>query len=313
MKNQKQKILIAGGSGIVGTILKEHFEKKGVEVYILSRSKHPDPNHLWWNPAEESIDPQVKNLNFDAIINTTGVGIADGRWTKKRKQILLESRTIPIMFLWKMIQEKIIQTEDFICITAVGIYGNNKNPVDESDSEIQKDDFLSRLCRQWEEAFTKNKQSGITTSILRLGVVITSKGGFIKPFLFPIRTFAAPYFGDGKNHISWIEETDVAGATYQIIQKDREDRKEVYNLTAPAAVTSKQFSKCMKEVFNPMAIRFPVPSWALKIIFGEMSAAILSDAQVIPSHLSQMGYVYKTPDITDALKNTRTELKQQKN
>src|SRR5690625_4831110 len=155
MKNQKQKILIAGGSGIVGTILKEHFEKKGMEVYILTRTETADPKFLRWNPAQESIDPRIKSLNFDVVINTTGAGIAEGRWTKKRKQVLLESRTIPIKFIWKMIHKKIIQTQDFICITAVGIYGNSKDPVDETDPLIPKDDFMSRLCLQWEDSFTK--------------------------------------------------------------------------------------------------------------------------------------------------------------
>lgn len=313
MKNKKQKILIAGGTGIVGTILKNHFEKKGMEVYILTRSENPNPKYLRWDPVQEFIDPHIKSLTFDAVINTTGAGIAESRWTKKRKKILLESRTIPIRFLWKMIHESIIQTQDFLCITAVGIYGNNENPVDESDTLMQKDDFMSRLCRQWEKEFTDHKKAGVTTSILRLGVVITPKGGFIEPFLFPIRVFAAPYFGNGKNQISWIEESDVAAATYYILNKNPEERKDTYNLTAPASVNSRQFSKSMIEVFNPRAVSFPVPSLVLKIIFGEMSAAILSDAQILPTHLLQSGYRFKTPDINTALTNTRNVLKKQKN
>src|SRR5690625_5797746 len=107
MKNQKQKILIAGGSGIVATIRKKHLEKKGMEVYILTRTETADPKFLRWNTAQESIDPRNKSLNFDVVINTTGAGIAEGRWTKKRKHDLLESRTIPIKFIWRSEERRV--------------------------------------------------------------------------------------------------------------------------------------------------------------------------------------------------------------
>src|SRR5690625_7319608 len=107
MKNQKQKILMTGGSGQVRTVRKDQFEKKGMEVYILTRTETADPKFLRWNPAQESIDPRIKSLNFDVVINTTGAGIAEGRWTKKRKQVLLESRTIPIKFIWRSEERRV--------------------------------------------------------------------------------------------------------------------------------------------------------------------------------------------------------------
>src|SRR5690625_1634812 len=115
-----------------------------MEVYMLTRTEKENPKLLRWNQAQESIDPRIKFLKFDVIHNTSGVGIAEGRWTKKRKQVLLESRTNPIKFIWKMIHKKIIQTQDFICITAVGIYGNSKDPVDETRSEERR---VGKECR----------------------------------------------------------------------------------------------------------------------------------------------------------------------
>lgn len=308
MKNEKRKILIAGGTGLVGTILQEYFEEKGTEVYILTRNKKNKSRYLRWDPAQQFIDPRIGDLHFDTIINATGAGIADKRWTSKRKKILRDSRILPIKFLWKLIEEKQLHTRDFISISAVGIYGNRKNPVTEEDAPAQEDDFLSRLCKNWESAFMENALPGITTSLLRLGVVISPKGGFIKPFLFPIRTMAAPYFGTGTNYISWIHESDLARAAWSVIEEPAEKRKNIYNLTAPDPVTSAEFSRSMKKVFNPWAIRFPVPGWTLNLVFGEMKTAILADAQVMPLHLKKMNYHFQAPGIQEALLQTKSDL-----
>lgn len=308
MKNEKRKILIAGGTGLVGTILREYFEEKGTEVYILTRKEKNKSRYLQWDPAQQVIDPRIRNFHFDTIINATGAGIADKRWTLKRKKILRDSRILPIEFLWKLIKEKQLHTQDFISISAVGIYGNRKNPVTELDTPAKEDDFLSRLCKEWESAFMENALPGITTSLLRLGVVISHKGGFIKPFLFPIRTMAAPYFGTGTNYISWIHESDLARATWSVIVTPSENRKHMYNLTTPVPITSAEFSRSMKKIFNPWAIRFPVPGWTLNLIFGEMKTAILADAQVMPFHLEKMNYHFLAPAMQEALLLTKSEM-----
>lgn len=293
---------------MVGTILREYFEKKGKAVFILTRNQKNKSRYLRWDPAQDFIDPRISNLKFDTVINATGAGIADARWSTKRKKILRDSRIIPVQFLWKLIRHEQLYTRDFICISAVGIYGNRKNPVNELDPPAQEDDFLSGLCKKWEMTFIENALPDITISILRLGVVISPKGGFIKPFLFPLRMMAAPYFGKGNNHISWIHEADLAAAAFSIIEESKENRKKIYNLTSPFPVTSADFSKTMKKIFNPWAIRFPVPEWTLNLIFGEMKTAILSDSQVIPFHLEKMNYNFQLPEIYDALLRTKSDL-----
>ncbi len=306
MIKQTGKILIAGGSGQVGSLLKDYFERKNKTVHVLSRSDSPDQNIHRWDADTGFIDEEISQHQFDVLINLCGAGIADKRWTSARKKVLYDSRVIPTRFLWSLIKQGKLNARKFIQISASGFYGNRSEPVDEDDSAGPVDDFMVQLTKSWEEAFLNYATDDIPHCRVRLGVVISSRGGFIDPFLKPVRFFTAPYFGNGQNFISWIHDSDLAEMMYVLAEK--EELAPVYNFSTPHPFTSKQFSNHLRKVFNPLAIPFPVPVWVLNILFGEMKSAILSDVKMMPARFEDLGYSFLTPHVEEALKKVKANL-----
>lgn len=308
MKKEKGKILIAGGTGLVGTILKEFLNKNEKEVYILTRRPSESATFIRWSPTDDFMDDAIQAHEFEAVINASGANIAEKKWTNSRKKELYDSRLTPTRFLWSHIKKNHIKTKKFIQISATGIYGQRAEPVNERDSWGDPDDFMVQLTKEWEKTFLEHSMNNVTSCIVRLGVVISEKGGFLDRFLDPLRFYISPYFGDGKNYISWINDTDLATVMLQLI--DKKNVETVYNLTTPHPFTSGNLSKELQKVFQPRALRISIPRWVVKLIFGEMSTAILSNAQIMPSNLKAMGYKYEAPLLSDALQQVKSELKE---
>jgi len=305
MIKQTGKILIAGGSGQIGSVLKEELTRKNKTVHVLSRSESPDQHVHRWDPDTGFIDEKIRGHQFDVLINLSGAGIADKRWTSARKKVLYDSRIIPTRFLWSLIKDGRINTNKFIQISASGFYGNRSEPVNENDPSGPADDFMVQLVKGWEEAFLSYATDDIPHCRARLGVVISSRGGFIDPFLMPVRFFISPYFGNGQNYISWVHDSDLAEMIYILIEKEELDP--VYNISTPLPFTSKQFSKKLKKVFNPFAIPFPVPAWVIKTLYGELESAIISDVKMMPGLFQDMSYNFHFTDIEDALKRVKKD------
>lgn len=300
MKNHAEKILLAGGSGLVGSILKDKLENANKEVHILTRKHDSSPYLHRWDPDTGFIEASIKDHTFDALVNLCGAGIADKRWTPSRKKILYDSRIIPTRLLWSFIKNQTINTGKFIQMSASGFYGNRTNPVYENDPPGSADDFMVQLTKDWEEAFLTSATNDVPHCRVRLGVVISARGGFIKRFLTPVRLFVAPYFGSGGNYISWIHETDLADMISIIIEE--QSLAPIYNLSTPHPVTSKQFSKILRKVFNSMAIPFPIPIWVLNPLFGEMKSTILADVQMMPGVFQDMDYHFQAAEMEEALR-----------
>ncbi|WP_236974399.1 TIGR01777 family oxidoreductase [Membranihabitans maritimus] len=296
------KILIAGGTGLIGSILSNYLASKGNEIFILSRDKYDSEKYLSWDPSQKVLSPRCKNYQFDALINTCGADLAEKRWTKQRRKLLLESRIIPTDFLWDCIHQGKINTDCFINFSAIGIYGNNPDPVNELDLP-GKSSFLVDLVKKWENAFFKNSKKSIRHSVVRSGVVISKKGGFLDRFTSMANMYVAPYFGKGNGYISWIHEEDLATSVHHIMET--EQLQHVYNLTSPLPVTSKNFGKELKKTFNKNALLFPVPKFVIKILYGKMHEAILTNSQVLPLNLEEEGFKFKYENISEALQRVK--------
>src|SRR5680860_1623882 len=195
---------------MVGIIIKKYLQQLKKTVFILSRSDSSDTNVFKWDPDNKFMDENIENRQYDALINLCGAGIADQRWTPARKKTLYDSRLIPTRFLWSLINEDRLNVNKFIQISASGFYGNRPNPVNEGDPPGSADNFLVKLTKDWEEVFLENAVEDLPHSRIRLGVVISAQGGFMDRFLTPVRFYVSPYFGDGKNYISWIHEDELA-------------------------------------------------------------------------------------------------------
>lgn len=305
MEKPTGKVLIAGGSGLVGTVLQDYFKQKNIISHILSRSCSSDPLMHTWDTDSETIETTVEDHRFDALINLSGAGIADKRWTKERKKVLYDSRIKPTRFLWSLIKQGRIKTERFIQISASGYYGDRNEPVTEQDAPGSEDNFMVQLTKDWEKAFTENASAGVPGTRVRLGVVISSDGGFLERFIPPVKMFAAPYFGDGENYISWIYEDDLSAMMYCLVRE--ENLGPVYNIASPQPVTSREFSQKLRKVYNAYAIPFPVPEWVVSTIFGEMKKAILADVKMMPAAFQDMGYRFKTPSVEEAMKKVKND------
>ncbi len=303
MKHQSEKILLAGGSGLVGSILQERLGQHGKEVHILTRSQDSHPFRHQWDPDNGFIASSISDHAFEALINLCGAGIADQRWTSSRKKVLYDSRIVPTQFLWSLIKNQTINTAKFIQISASGFYGNRDKPVDEKATSGPEHDFMVQLTKDWESAFLSSATKKVPHCRLRLGVVISEKGGFISQFRTPIRFYMAPYFGAGDNYISWVHEADLANMIHRLIESDK--LAPIYNLATPYPVTSKQFAKSLKKVFNSNAILMRIPVFALKLLFGEMKSAILADVRMMPGEFENISYNFLVPRMKEALEKVK--------
>ena len=219
-------ILITGGTGLIGTALRQLLTENGYRVIILSRNPQPKdrPTQVagspadtasvttcHWDPSTGAIDPDAIRL-ADHIIHLAGAGVADARWTKKRKQEILESRINGCATLVKALREIPNNIKTVISSSAIGWYGPDPiipNPQPFEEPAPAYTDFLGETCRRWEEAIAPVTALGKRLVIIRTGIVLSSKGGAMKEFIKPIRLGVAAILGDGRQAISWIHIDDL--------------------------------------------------------------------------------------------------------
>jgi len=301
------KILITGGTGLIGRELTRVLLLAGHEVVILSRNSQTNPD----------IPQGVRMLHWDgktsqgwadglegaqAVINMAGENIAGSgffpkRWTPERKRIIYESR----INAGKAIVEAITLVKNkptvLIQSSAIDYYG----PLpDQSIDEDQPagNDFFSRVCQDWEDSTKSVTSLGVRHVVTRTGVILTARGGALTRLLLPYKLFAGGPFGNGKQVLSWIHMSDVIGAIQFLINDPASSG--VYNLTAPNPVTNSQIGKAIaKTLHRPYWL--PVPGFIMRLLFGEVATVVLDGQRVIPKRLQESGYIYKFSEINTAL------------
>jgi len=300
---KKEKILIAGGSGLIGQFLSDFLYEAGYDIHILSRNKrsHPKYNFFEWNLTIQTIDPNA--LEVDHIINLTGASIADGRWTEKRKKIIIDSRVQSNQLLYQGIKDANVRIKNFLSASAIGIYGDRGNESLDENSEIGADGgFMVECCRLWEKEAYKLEELVDHLSLLRIGIVLSSKGGALSKFVLPIKLGQANYFGNGKHYYSWIHIEDLARIFTHIIQNKLSG---IFNVVSPNPKTNKDFMRACKQAIAPYALLYPIPSAVMKIMMGEMSAVILNSNKVIPKKILDTDFKFKFPDLKSAVEDVR--------
>ncbi|GAA5219520.1 TIGR01777 family oxidoreductase [Membranihabitans marinus] len=294
-----RKILIPGGTGLVGTILKKQLSKQGFDVYFLTRKPTTEADSFTWDPDNQRIDNECFKHSYYAIINTCGASIASKKWTTKRKNELLNSRIKPTEYLWKLIRDKNLITEKYFNLSATGYYGNVPDPVNELDKSNSQL-FITHLSKKWETTFFENSVDGIDHGVLRLGVVLSKEGGFLTQFNKSLKFSISPYFGSGKDYLSWIHETDLGRAIHHILLND--EMQQIYNLTSPYPCTTKQLSRQLKEVDPSLTIMVSIPKMLIRWLFGEMREIILTNVQALPYYLQEEGFQFEYTEIDAALR-----------
>ena len=289
--------LISGASGLIGKELTKFFVKKGHQVIPLQRTS--SSTQAYWDINNGTLQIE-EDLKIDVIIHLAGESIAEGRWNKEKKERIKNSRVNGTKLLAEYFSKAKYQPGLFISGSAIGFYGNRG---DEKLFENSKkgNGFLADVCHQWETATAKVSQVGIRVANIRLGMVLSSKGGALKKMLFPFKIGFGGIIGNGQQYISWIEIQDVVGAINHIIENT--DIKGPVNIVSPSPVTNYNFTKTLGNILKRPTI-LPLPAFWTKILLGEMAQELLlSSTRVIPEKLQKAGYIFKNPTLKNALQN----------
>ncbi len=291
------RILISGASGLIGSALSSRLSADGHTIVRLVR-RDAKAGEFTWDPAAGQLDPAAFD-GCDAVINLSGAGIGDKRWTDDYKAELVSSRIQTTELLANTIAALDNMPSVFLSGSAVGWYGDRGDErLDELS--VPGSDFLSDLCQQWEAATLVAEKAGVRTVHLRTGVVLSASGGALKKQLPLFRLGLGGRFGSGHQWQSWISIDDEVGAIAHLLSADVCGP---VNLTAPEPVTNTEFTSTLAKVLHRPAL-LPVPLFAPKIMLGGelVESLLLSSQRVLPTALQRSAYEFRHPTLEAALR-----------
>ncbi len=283
-------ILIAGGSGLVGSQLTKILQQSGFQVSHLSRN--PQKSKLpafYWNPDKGEIDLACLK-DTDCIINLAGAGVADARWTDSYKNEILNSRVNSTRLIARSLKENENKVNLLLNASAVGIYGNEA-PLLTHENAAAGNTFLAEVCRIWEEEAMKIQNANTRLVIFRIGLVLSAKGGFLKAIATPAKFGFGTYFGDGAMMNPWIHIDDLCGMFLHAIKN--KDVKGVYNAVAPNPETNKTLVQLTAKALHRPQFLPGVPAFLLNIMMGEMGPMLLANQNISSARISNSGFEFK--------------------
>jgi uncharacterized protein (TIGR01777 family) len=297
-----ENVIITGGTGLIGRHLCKKLKEKGYNVALLSRKSIPESDIpvYYWNPQKNEIDQEaIKSADY--IIHLAGAGIGDKRWTKKRRQLITDSRIKTGELLYNKVHETGIKLKAYISASGIGYYGAITSDKIFTETDQPSKDFLGEICRQWEQGADRFEESGIRTVKIRTGIVLTKKGGALARMITPVRMGIGSALGKGKQYQPWIHIDDICNIYIKAIED--KSLKGAYNAVAPEYVTNREFMRTLAKVLEKPFFFPAVPSFAMKILFGKMSGILLNGSRVSADKIILAGYNFVFPDLENALKN----------
>lgn len=292
-------ILIAGGSGLVGSHLSELLVSKGYNVGHLSR--HPETitdqiNHFRWDVDNNEIDDMAVHW-ADHIINLSGENVGQ-RWSDKARDKILRSRVASTQLLINALVKNNKQVKSFINASAIGIYGEDTGEEELNENSMSGDGFLASVAKCWEKAAQGAQDYTDRFIILRIGVVLTPSGGAFEKMSKPVRLGFGSSLGSGKQWLSWIHIHDLCKMFLMAVESSING---VFNAVAPNPVTNSEFTKLLaKKVKRPL-IMPRVPSFTLKLLLGKMAIMVLGSNKVAPEAFKQEGFKFDYEELDKAL------------
>lgn len=298
-------IVVTGGTGFVGRALCATLSRSGHHIVILTRNAGAvlrvlgtNITAVTWNGRdpgtwEESLQ------GTDAVINLAGEPIAAGRWTKERKQLIVDSRVNATQLLARAISRASSRPRVFISASGVGYYGTSPDRrFDERDGPGS--DFFADLCRSWEGAALAAQSYNTRVLCLRIGMVLDKEGGALAKMVPPFRAFVGGPIAPGSQWVSWIHRVDLVGLIEWVLA--HEQIAGPVNVVAPGTVTMKEFCATLGAALKRPSW-LPVPGFALRLAFGELASFMTTGQQVIPKVALDNGYPFRYPQLEFALQS----------
>ena len=295
-------ILITGGTGLIGKRLTDLLIKKGHTVSILSRSKKKSEKATFytWDIAKQEIEKEAIE-KADFIIHLAGANVGEGRWTDQRKKEIIDSRIQSGNLLLESVKKYNPNLKGFISSSAVGYYGMvTKDKVFE-ETDKPGEDFLAKVCEEWENSALQFKTLNIRTVIIRTGVVLDKNEGALAKLLTPIKLGIGSGLGTGKQAMPWIHLDDICNLYLKAIEDN--EMSGAYNGVAPEQLTNQEFSKTVAKILNK-PFWFPnVPGFALKLLMGEQAIIALEGSPISSKKTENTGFKFQYRTLQEALKN----------
>ena len=293
------KILVTGSTGLVGSALVPKLKASGHEVIRAVRRPTEKPGEVFWNPESGDVDP-ARLSGIDAAISLAGENIF-GRWTEEKKTRIRDSRVVGTRLLADTMAQMEPKPRLLVIASAIGFYGDRGAETLNEDSTAGNG-FLVDVCRDNEAATASAADSGIRVVKLRIGVVLSAKGGALEKMLTPFKLGVGGKIAGGDQYMSWIALDDVVGIVEYALAN--ESLSGPINLVAPNAVTNLEFTKTLGKVLSRPTI-FPVPALGLELMFGKEMAeeTLLASTRVEPKRLIESGYSFKYPTLDGALRH----------
>ncbi|HWO74667.1 MAG TPA: TIGR01777 family oxidoreductase [Bacillus sp. (in: firmicutes)] len=295
------KIAIAGGSGFVGKALGDLCLQKGYEVTVLTRSEsrtsdHPRLSYIQW--LSPNTEPETHLEGFNAFINLSGESLNSGRWTRKRKKQIVDSRISTTKELKRIVSALEKKPDVVVQASAIGIYGTSTDQTFTEDSAEYGSDFLAETVKAWEKEAEALNEIGIRTCLARFGVILEKDGGALPLMALPYKLFAGGRLGRGDQWVSWVHLEDVVRSILYLIHNPT--LQGPINITAPNPTQMNDFGKTLGRVLN-RPHWFPTPGFALRPALGEKSMLVLKGQKVLPEKLKHAGFTFQYPDVDQAL------------
>lgn len=296
-----KRILITGGTGFIGKVLCRELLDRGYELTVFSRQSPEDVLATCGRvEATRDLGQLRGHPGFNAVINLAGEGIAEKRWSEKRKQELRDSRIGVTETLVEVIQSWETPPEVLVSGSAVGFYGDQGAQA-VTEETPPRDEFTHRLCRDWENAALALTDDKVRVCLSRTGVVTGPSGGFLARMVPPFKLGLGGRLGSGQQFMPWVHREDVVHALIWMLEE--KGAWGPYNVVAPEPVTNAEFTRCLGRVLH-RPTPFPAPAPVLRIALGEMSRLLLTGQKAIPARLTDQGYEFHYPTLEPALKDS---------
>lgn len=294
-----KKILVTGGTGLIGKHVVGILAKNGHEVRVYSRSpvkRETAVKMYHWNPAKGEID-KLALKDLDCIVHLAGEGIADKPWSGRRKKKIIKSRTQGLNLIRKAFEDLGVSPGGMVSASAIGYYTHNKQSVNTENGPKGRG-FLAKSVYEWEKAI-KAFEPLCPTARMRIGFVLSGEGGGLPQMAQPFRKGLGAPLGSGRQAVSWVHIDDVARGIVYAVENEKSG---VYNMVAPNPASNKELSKAVSKAVDKWLLPIKVPAFLLRMAMGERADLVLADNKVIPARLQEEGFEFRYSDVHEAVK-----------